>query len=239
MYTMAPLPITSPNAWGGWYPYDTGRRRGLGDELGTNQIIGAAGASAATIATGVLGSIAASGGTVAGLSAAATSALVPFVGPAIAAATLVAIYLAKGCGDTCIVASNYANEAENALKQNLQAYLSLPTPRPRSAQVLALANFKTVWEALQRACQTPALKEAGQRCVTDRQAGACVWRDAAGQCWNWDSGYRAPIANDPNVVDDSISGSTSSLFSSFGDPNSNALPLLLGAGLILAAVTLL
>jgi hypothetical protein len=186
-----------------------------------------------------MGSIAASGGTVAGLSAAMTTALVPFVGPAIAAATLVAIYLAKGCGDTCIVASNYANEAEEALKQNLNAYLSLPTPRPRSAQVVALANFKTVWEALQRACNTPALKDAGQRCITDRQAGACVWRDSSGQCWNWDSGYRAPIANDSNVVDDSISGTASSFFSSFGGSDSNMLPLLLGAGLILAAVTVL
>jgi hypothetical protein len=156
------------------------------------------------------------------------------------AATLVAIYLAKGCGDTCIVASNYANEAEEALKQNLNAYLSLPTPRPRSAQVVALANFKTVWEALQRACSTPALKDAGQRCITDRQAGACVWRDSSGQCWNWDSGYRAPIANDPNVASDEISGgSVSSFFSSLGEPGSNALPLLLGAGLILAAVTVL
>ena len=227
--------------------------RGLGDEQETVQDIQVAGGLTATAGTAVMSSIAASGGSVLGLTGATLTAAIPIVGAAIAGITIAVIALAKGCGQTCIVASNYANEAEKLLVQNIQAYFA--GPRTKTSQAVALANFDTVWDALQRACQTPALKDAGQRCVTDRQAGACVWRQRSdspllrypgepqtGQCWNWFSGYRDPIANDPNVVDDSVSAQANSALSQVfggGASGGSMLPLLLGAGLIVAAVTLL
>jgi hypothetical protein len=64
-------------------------------------------------------------------------------------------------------------------------------------------------------CSDPSTGNAGKRCISDRQAGSCAYHQtadkvppwgtpAAGECWNWDSGYRRPIAEDPNVVDDSV-----------------------------------
>ena len=80
----------------------------------------------------------------------------------------------------------------------------------------AIANFDMLWNWLQQPqqCGNPALGDAGKRCITDRQSGACTWHQAAntvppwgtppaGACWNWFNGYRDPIANDTNVYDDS------------------------------------
>lgn len=235
MYQMDARTPDNRVAWGGWFPM------GLGDaqsEANAMQNIQIGGSLAAGTTTAILGSIVAHGGTVLGLSTAMTTALVPIVGPAIAAATMIAMRLAKGCGETCTVASNYANEAEAALRQNLQAYLS--SDRTRAAQKIALANFDTIWEALKRACGTPALKAAGERCISDRQAGACKWQEG-GQCWNWFIGYRDPIAND-SVSEDPVGSSASGALQSFassvtsGDPQS--LLLLALAGVILAAVIL-
>ena len=96
----------------------------------------------------------------------------PFV--AIAGAVtelLAAIGIGRGCGQTCIVASQYANQAESLLQQNYNAYFSLSTPRPKSAQQLALSNFDQIWNGLVQLCSNPALSDAGKRCVSDRHRG--------------------------------------------------------------------
>lgn len=139
----------------------------------------------------------------------------PFAGPAapfVAIAggiteLLGAIGIGKGCGQTCITASNYANQAETLLKQNLSAYMALATPRAQSAQQAALNNFTQIWNGLVTACAgVPG--DAGKNCVQDRQAGSCKWKDANGQCWNWFIGYHDPIANDPQTYNDSVSAVT-------------------------------
>lgn len=161
----------------------------------------------------------------------------PFLAIAGAAAEILgAIGIGKGCGQTCILASQYANKAEPILQQNLDTYMAQPTPRSQSAQTAALNIFDQVWQGLVSACSSPTLGDAGKRCVTDRQAGACVWKakapqypgqPAAGACWNWFNGYRDPIANDTNVVADS----STSTFLGTGT-NGTGTILLIGAAVL-------
>lgn len=187
---------------------------GMGDVSGPQavamgQSVAGAGVSLAS-ATGGLAPI-----------AAALGVSVPVLGAIVGAGILAAGYainaiMNSGCGQTCIVSTQFANEANQALQQNIEAYFSLPTPRPQSSQTAALANFDALWNWLQQPqqCGNPQLGDAGKRCITDRQAGACTWTQpassvppwgtpAAGACWNWFNGYRDPIANDPNTYDDS------------------------------------
>ena len=138
----------------------------------------------------------------------AAGAVIPVAGPFVALAgavtdLLASVGIGKGCGQTCITASAYANQAESLLKQNLSAYMALATPRPQSAQQAALANFTKIWNGLVTACAgVPGT--AGQNCVSDRQAGACKWKDAQGNCWNWFTGYHDPIANDTQTFNDTL-----------------------------------
>jgi hypothetical protein len=178
--------------------------------------IAATGASSAPTGTKIIQ------GVGAGLMTAA-----PFTGPAapfVAVAGLVAEMLAafgvgSGCGQACVLSSQYANKAESILQQNMATYFSIPSPRVVSQQQAALLIFDTIWNDLKTQCSNPALSTAGRNCISDRQSGACKWRantspypgtPAAGDCWNWFNGYRDPIANDP-VVADSVSSSLSSL----------------------------
>ena len=142
----------------------------------------------------------------------------PFTGPAapfVAVAGLAAHFLAamgvgSGCGQTCVLSSQYADQAETLLQRNLDTYFSLAAPRDPAARAAALRVFDAIWSDLSQACGNPALGDAGKRCITDRQSGACVWRQnktpqypgipQIGECWNWFSGYRDPIANDPDVA---------------------------------------
>jgi hypothetical protein len=154
----------------------------------------------------------------------------PVVGAAIAALVAVGIAVAnmfKGCGVTCTEATAYANQADALMVQNVTAYTS-SSIRYVSMQRAALNTFDTTWAALQQACGQPALGAAGQRCITDRQEGACTWKasqggwnsdgtftpwGAAGSgdvCWNWFVGMRDPIANDPFVQPDPTSSSVAS-----------------------------
>jgi hypothetical protein len=119
-----------------------------------------------------------------------------------AAELLGAIGIGAGCGQNCITASEYANKAEALLKQNLDTYMGLSIPRYKSAQAAALSIFDQVWSGLEQACASVP-GAAGANCISDRQAGACKWTNAAG-CFNWFTGYRDPISGDPNVVDDSV-----------------------------------
>lgn len=196
----------------------------------------------------------------------ATGAIAGPVGAVVGAAiglvtTLITALIANsGCGETCIETSQWANQAEPLLLQNVQAYFAQPAPRSQSSQAAALANFDSVWATLVSQCSQQGTGDAGQRCISDRQAGACTWKQSStspllayvsygepntGECWNWFSGYRDPIANDTDVVEDSSSAlaqgavdTTASVLSSVGLPSSWALPALIAVAVVAAVVVL-
>jgi len=175
------------------------------------------GLSAAAPAAAILAS-----GGVASILGITAAAAVPIIGAALAGiTTLVTTLIANsGCGQTCIETSQWANQAEPVLAKNILAYFALPTPRTQSQQNAALANFLATWQALVNACGQPGTGDAGKRCISDRQSGACTWKQTTtspllgipgepqpGECWNWWSGYHDPIANDPDVVPDYVASS--------------------------------
>ena len=238
----------------------TGRLRGFGatgqQYVSTGQSVAGAGVALAS-ATGTLAPV-----------AAALGVSVPVVGAIIGAGILAAglaidAIMNSGCGQTCIQSTSFANQANAALQKNIEAYFALPAPRPKSAQTAALAQFDTFWKWLVQQCSAASLGNAGVRCISDRQAGACTWKQPAssvppwgvppaGSCWNWFNGYRDPIANDPNVYDDSASllstaaGSAGAAVNSISSDVAGILggssaggslwPLALVAGLVAVAV---
>lgn len=230
-------------------------RRGLG--ANPAQVVGVVSSVGTPVATAGIASAlstttAAGATTILGM---APALAVPIIGAALAGITFAAIKLIQnsGCGPTCIQATEYANQAEPLLRQNLNAYFALPKPRSQSAQTAALQNFDAIWAQLVKLWSDPSLGNAGKRGISDRQAGACTWKQNAdygaeisaagepgmGQCWNWFSGYRDPIANDPNVVPDAqanLPGSFGSLVSGGGGVSLGGLALI--AGLVLAGVYL-
>ena len=193
------------------------RLRGLGQ---TSQQILGYGTTAAQAGATIAMTTTTLGTTVQGLlGLSSAAAAVPIVGAAIAGISMaIEAILNSGCGQTCIVTSQWANQAEQYLQQNISQYFAIPAPRPASVQQIALANFQAIWNQLVKLCSQPGTGNAGVRCITDRQAGACTWKattpqypggPAAGTCWNWWNGYHDPIANDPNVVADVASSVTS------------------------------
>lgn len=186
---------------------------------------------------------AASAASLTGTLAAALSGI-PIIGPAVNAAVSIGLALANifaGCGQSCVLATNLANQAEPLLQNNLDTYMSAPI-HYASLQAAYLNNFDLTWNALVSACSNPQLGAAGQSCISDREQGACHYQTSPGgwfqdgtgawsyqnpgaqgsgsTCWNWFVGYRDPIANDPTVVPDPIPGSSvvSGILSSIGIP---------------------
>jgi hypothetical protein len=228
--------------------------RGLGDAVTASRNVQIGGSLAASGASAVLGSIAASGGSVLGLTGAALSAAVPIIGAGLAAATMLVQYLVanSGCGQTCIVTSEWANKAADALQQVMDGYFALPAPRTKTQQAVAVANFQTIWDQLRAACGQPGTGDAGKRCISDRQQGACTWRQKyapvypgqpeVGECWNWFNGYLKPIQMDTVVPDpspvDEASAAISSVFGGTGSGGVDLLPVLVIGGLLAAAVAL-
>lgn len=125
------------------------------------------------------------------------------IGGAVAAVAglLSAFGVGSGCGQSCIQASNDANQIEAAMKANLAAFQA-----GQISQTEALQNFDGLWQQLTQACGQIG-GGAGANCVSDRQEGACKWRDSSGACWNWFIGYRDPIANAPASSSPLSSGS--------------------------------
>ena len=115
-----------------------------------------------------------------GIAVAAAAALVPII-----------INAFKGCGQTCIAATQIVDQAEGYLKQNVAAYQS--GPHTRSSQAVALDTFDQMWGQVLQGCGNPALADAGRRCISERSRGGR---------WDWFVYYRDPIANDPNVKPD-------------------------------------
>jgi len=200
------------------------RRRGLGAPLtggaATADRIAAAGAAGTVSTLVALGAI---GGPV-GIA----------VGALIGIASQIAS-LFGGCGQTCVQATQYANQTETLWQQNLETYMNAPV-HYASLQAAALNNFDTIANALYTACSNPALGSAGQRCISERLVRGSVW-DAYAH-------FRDPIANDPNVVPDPspVTQAGASVLSAlgvnpsqtlFGVPLSN---LLLPGGLFLVAL---
>jgi hypothetical protein len=130
--------------------------------------------------------------------------VIPVIGAAVAgvALALTAWFSRKGPRQK-VQTTQIVNELEPMLQKNVAGYLS--GPRTVSSQAQALANFDAVWNALVENCRIEEMGDPGVRCVEDRQAGSCQWKEA-GQCWNWFIGYRDPIANDPNVKPDPTIG---------------------------------
>jgi len=218
---------------------------GLGDQSTAQEgvaIGGAVGSSAVAIAA-AYGSIAGPVGAAIGAGIALVSTLVS------------SLIKNSGCGITCVETSQWANQAEPLLRQNIQAYFAQPAPRSLSSQQAALANFDAIWNTLVQQCSQSGTGTAGQRCISDRQAGACTWKQTTtspllsipgepqpGSCWNWYSGYRDPISNDPDIAEDSQSalaqGAPDTSASVVSGGASSLLPILLigGAAFVLWTV---
>lgn len=163
---------------------------------------------------------------------------VPVIGAAVVGVTIFLANMFRR-GKQKEAATSIVNEIEPQLVTNRDGYLS--GPRTRSSQAQALANFDAAWQAVIQACSNPQLGSAGERCISDRDRNACVWKEG-GQCWNWFIGYRDPIANDPQVRPDPVQTATGS----WVDPDtgevlqSSALDSLTGGqgGLLLVAAGL-
>jgi len=192
------------------------------------------------------------GGIAGGLALAGTIAASTVVGAAIApflfaAAGLVGPIAAmfKGCGTTCTQASQIADKAEVALNSVKNKYLSLPV-HYATAQRAALVAFDAIMADMYKACSNPALREAGQKCISERliRGGSAPWCPAGTGC-DWLTAIRDPIANDPDVAPDPPRdrASTDSTMESFAGSNGAGglmqstvggfpIPLLLGGGLL-------
>lgn len=124
---------------------------------------------------------------------------------------LAAFGVGSGCGQTCVLSSDFANQASALLDQNIATYFGIPAPRPQSAQTAALANVQSIFNWVQQQCGNPQLGQAGQDCISQRlDPSACHWKatapkypgePATGACWNWVLAYQTPIADDPAVPD--------------------------------------
>lgn len=159
--------------------------------MSTRPTLGASGAQYAQVGVQTGGSVAA---------LLAPAAAVPIIGAAVLAVGvgLALIFGRKGPKQK-IEASKIADQVEQQLIANLSAYMN--GPRTRSNQAAALANFDYAWQQVCAMWNDPGLGDPGKTAIKDRQAGSCKWQKN-GQCWNWFTGYRDPIANDPNVIDD-------------------------------------
>jgi hypothetical protein len=215
-------------------------------------------------------SIAASGAAATVSILVALNVVAPVIGTAIAALVALAAKIASlfgGCGQTCVLSSDDANQVGDYMTQNLNAYLAAPV-HYQSLQAAALNNFDTAWASLVAACSNPQLGTAGKNCISERQEGACFWKASPGgwsqangkwtytgygpagsgnACWNYFVGMRDPIAQDPTVVPDPTSnstastggsGSTASTGSATTGTSPDLAPLLVIGGLIGLALLL-
>jgi len=191
------------------------------------------------------------------------SAICPPCAPIFAIGAMLVPIIAKvieGCGNSCIQASDYANEIEPLLIQNLQTYTSTPAgQRTVAMQQATINNFNASFSQLVSQCQSVG-GQGGTNCISDRQASGCKWKatpwkwnsdgsftpaGAAGSgssCWNWVYGYHDPIANDPYVVADPVSSVASGVGASLSTLTSGTtagIPneyLLLGALVVVILV---
>lgn len=170
------------------------------------------------------------GSAIAGTIAGTLAAIAPFTGPAapfiagLAALVGPIAMQFQGCGQTCIEATKYADQAGAALEQIIHNYFAQPV-RTASSRDAALAAVNQVILWIRNACGNPALGKAGQDCISQRvDPNACHWtasangfhENAAGgwdytffgpsgsgsACFNYIKAYVEPLQNDPGVVPD-------------------------------------
>jgi hypothetical protein len=175
----------------------------------------------------------------------------PFLLAAAGIANLLAtLGVGAGCGSTCIQATAVVNQAEPALLANLQQYEA-----GEISQDQALATYASVWQGIEVSCSAiPG--QAGQDCISDRQAGACKWKatgtpptpysPADGACWNWDNAYRVPLtypAANPAPASTDVTGAVTSALtsaeSSLGISSSSSTWILLALAAAVALAVIL
>jgi len=198
----------------------------------------ASGATTAVRSDKVTGAFVGAGSTIMAL-APATGPAAPFVAAAGAIVSTMGQFF-KGCGQTCVLASEAANKHGEAIQQIKSAYWALPTPRPRSAQLAALAAIDQVNQMLYQTCSDPGLADAGKRCISERlvEGGTAPWCPTPTHTGcDTITTVRNPIANDPNVYDDSAAGQVQQVLDQATKGPGGALPLL-GIGLVVAGVLL-
>ncbi len=228
-YAIAQRPFRSGAGLGAW---------GLGDAA---QTVGQVGSAAGPVV------VAAAVPAVAAALGISVAIAAPVVGAVFAGILFgVEAILHSGCGQTCVATSQWANEAELLLQQNIAKYFSLGV-RTATDRQSALNIFDAVWAGLVQRCSQPGLSTAGRNCVEDRRAGACKWHADAdsrypggpkrGDCWNWFNGYRDPIAHDNGVVSSS-SAVVSALSASLPGGSGSLGVLALIGGLVLLGVLL-
>lgn len=169
--------------------------------------------------------------------------------------------LLSGCGSTCTLTSDEANNISSMMAQNLSAYLAAPVSAANQQQ--AMANFTGLWSTMFNYCNNPSMGTAGQNCISQRENGACAYKTSPGgwaqesdgtwsytypgangsgsTCWNYFVGYYDPIANDPRVA---ALGTTTAMASTGSTTSTTAgttdlTPLLLIAGGIALAMLVL
>lgn len=110
----------------------------------------------------------------------------------------------SGCGDTCTMATTYANAAEDKLNQIIDTWNNAPSPKPRSMQLAALTIVVGTFTALCKACGSGSLGDAGKRCIDERliQGAPAPWCPTSTGC-DWVTTYYLPIRNATDIVDDS------------------------------------
>jgi len=182
------------------------------------------------------------------------AALAPATGPAApfiaAAAGLVAFFgnLFQGCGQTCIQATNYANQAGSQLDTLMAQYFAQPV-RTTSMQQAYLQACQQIFAWLQQMCGNPALGNAGKRCIAERlvqRACPSTLNDSnigGGQIdfCDYISTFIVPVENDTAVVPDSQAAGTSTgtTEGSTTATTTDLTPLLLIAAIGIAALVIL
>jgi hypothetical protein len=215
-------------------------------------------------APSIVGGILTSGGSSSIAASQWGMAAVPIIGGIVMGVTIALSLLLNRKGPAQKIAtSNMVNAIESGwtgddgirhpgLKDNLIGYFQ--GPRTVSSRLQALANFDAAWGYVVSNCNTAKMGAPGQRCVSDRQSGACVWKRGPGdpmeqydgvkpgECWNWFSGYRDPIERDiPNpdpTITSEAAGAIDDLVKSLGigGGGTNAYLLAGGALILLAAI---
>lgn len=135
---------------------------------------------------------------------------------------------------TKIEATRIVDQIESQyLQPMLHQWQSAPTEQKTvQAQAQVLSVIDQALASVQQGCSNPALKEAGQRCISERlvKGGSAPWCPTGNGC-DWITLYRDPIANDPEVHDP-VMDTLSEFGASFSGSGSK-LPLLLAGGLLL------
>lgn len=124
------------------------------------------------------------------------------------------------------ITTGWVNQMEaDVMVPNLKAWQSLaPEEKTPAAQAYALEVFSQGWNQIVQLCSNIQLGSAGTSCIADRQNGACKWKDSSGKCFNWFSGYRDPIANDPAVAANVAAAKVAAQSSTPGAPTDTSTP---------------